>query len=130
MLGVIKPEEFRGLLEVSLASVQHSITAANGDMEGTPLAVLEASIAGLPVISTIHAGIPDVINHEDTGLLSQEHDVAAMAANMLRLLDDVELAKKLGTRGKKNIFKNFSFKTHIDRLQLALQRAIETNKTN
>ena len=130
LLGVIKPEEFRGLLEVSLAFVQHSITADNGDMEGTPVAVLEASVAGLPVISTFHAGIPDVINHEDTGLLSQEHDVAAMAANMLRLLDDVELAKKLGIRGKKNIFKNFSFKTHIDRLQLALQRAIETNKTN
>src|SRR5690606_7951411 len=39
--GVISPEKFRELLSESLAFVQHSITAENGDMEGTPLAVLE-----------------------------------------------------------------------------------------
>src|SRR5690606_24279507 len=77
--GVITPETYRELLSESLAFVQHSITAANGDMEGTPLAVLEAGAAGLPVISTKHAGIPDVIVDGKTGLLCVEHDVATMA---------------------------------------------------
>ena len=62
-LGVITAEDFRELLSESLAFVQHSVTALNGDMEGTPLTVMEASSTGLPVVATLHAGIPDVIEH-------------------------------------------------------------------
>ncbi|WP_419180007.1 glycosyltransferase, partial [Aequorivita todarodis] len=68
LLGVIDPEEYRKHLSESLAFVQHSIRDEEGDMEGTPLAVLEASSAGIPVISTFHAGIPDVIQDNRTGL--------------------------------------------------------------
>ncbi len=115
-LGVITPEVYREILSQSLAFVQHSITASNGDMEGTPLAVLEASVAGLPVVSTRHAGIPDVIQHDETGLLCDEHDVEAMTENMLKLLDDKELAIKMGNNGKQNILENFNIKNHIDTL--------------
>ena len=41
------------------AFVQHSVTAADGDSEGTPVSILEAGAAGLPVVSTRHAGIPE-----------------------------------------------------------------------
>ena len=67
-------------LKSSTAFAQHSITAENGDMEGTPVGIVEASYAGLPVISTFHAGIPDVINNRETGLLVEEHDVEEMEA--------------------------------------------------
>jgi glycosyltransferase involved in cell wall biosynthesis len=115
--GVIAPEKYRKLLSESLGFVQHSIIADNGDMEGTPLAVLEASAAGLPVISTNHAGIPDVIIHGKTGLLCQEHEVEGMGNNMIALLDEIEFAKTLGTAGKKNIQQNFSMERHISELQ-------------
>lgn len=120
LLGIIKPEEYVALLEESLAFVQHSITALSGDMEGTPLAVLEASVAGLPIISTYHAGIPDVIIHEKTGLLCNEHDVDTMSLNMLTLLNDVSLAKQLGEAGKKNILKHFNLERHLNVLQQVL----------
>lgn len=116
-LGVVTPEQYRGLLAESLAFVQHSITADTGDMEGTPLAVLEASTAGLPVISTIHAGIPDVIVHGETGLLCDEHDVEAMGKHMMMFLDDLELAKSMGAKGKQHIKAHFSLQRHIDSLQ-------------
>jgi len=116
-LGVINTSEFKQLLSESLAFVQHSITAENGDMEGTPLAVLEASSSGLPVISTIHSGIPDVIFHEDTGLLCKEHDVIMMTKHMLSLLDDVSLAQRLGTNGKMTIDEHFSMSKHIQNIQ-------------
>lgn len=119
-LGVIKPEQFRTLLSESLAFVQHSITANNGDMEGTPVAILEASLAGLPVISTYHAGIPDVIIHNKTGLLCEEHDVDAMSVHMLQVLDNVNFAKQLGKAGKLNIKANFSLDRHINSLQVVL----------
>ncbi|GHC60002.1 glycosyltransferase [Ulvibacter litoralis] len=123
MLGVIKPEEFRDLLKESIALVQHSITSLSGDMEGTPVAVLEASIAGLPVISTIHAGIPEVIIHGETGLLSKEHDVDTMTSHMKLILSDVESAKKLGAAGKLNVSEHFNLKKHINLLQLTLENA-------
>lgn len=123
-LGVITPEEYRGILSQSRAFVQHSITANNGDMEGTPLAVLEASVAGLPVVSTKHAGIPDVIQHNETGLLCEEHDVNAMSENMLNLLDDIELSKNLGQQGRKNILQNFSLQKHISSLNSVLKLSV------
>lgn len=116
-LGIITPEEYRKYLDESLAFVQHSITANSGDMEGTPLAILEASAAGLPVISTKHAGIPDVIIDNETGLLSNEHDVKTMAANMMFLLNHTGQAKKMGSAGKINISKHFSLERHIDVIQ-------------
>lgn len=122
-LGVITPEEYRKLLSESLAFVQHSITAVNGDMEGTPLAILEASAAGLPVISTYHAGIPDVIEHNKTGLLCMEHDVDTMSLNMIKILDDINYAKKMGQAGKERIQEEFSMQQHIKSLQETLHES-------
>ncbi|WP_417890148.1 glycosyltransferase [Xanthomarina gelatinilytica] len=122
-LGVITPEEYRALLSESLAFVQHSITATNGDMEGTPLAVLEASVAGLPVIASMHAGIPDVIIHGKTGLLCEEHDVGTMSENMLKLLDDIVFAKQLGLAGKAHIKSHYTMERHIRVLQEVLEQA-------
>ena len=106
-----------------MAFVQHSITAENGDSEGTPLSVLEAGAAGLPVISTNHAGIPDIVINGKTGFLSEEHDIHEMGDNMLRLLKDKNLARSLGKCGKENISKNFTLKKHIDKLNELIERA-------
>ncbi|MFD1014619.1 glycosyltransferase family 4 protein [Winogradskyella rapida] len=128
-LGVVTPEAYRVLLSESLGFVQHSIVAASGDMEGTPLAVLEASVSGLPVIATKHAGIPDVIIDGETGLLCEEHDVHGMANNMLQLMDDVEYAKKLGTSGKQHILRNYNIKRHIESLQNILKETADYKHT-
>lgn len=124
LVGVISSQEYQNFLSESLAFVQHSITARNGDMEGTPLSVLEASLSGLPVISTYHAGIQDVIIHNKTGLLSNEHDVDTMAKHMTSLLEDFDYAKKLGAQGKKHINENFSIERHISVLQELLNNAV------
>ena len=119
-LGVVNQEEYRSELQNSLAFVQHSITADNGDMEGTPLAVLEASAAGVPVVSTYHAGIPDVIIHKQTGLLCEEKDVQKMAENIIELIENKELAIRLGTNGKARIKNEFNMNLHISKIQKAL----------
>ncbi|WP_142785568.1 glycosyltransferase [Changchengzhania lutea] len=122
-MGVISAKQYRFLLEESRAFVQHSITASNGDMEGTPLSILEASISGLPIISTHHAGIPDVVFHGKTGLLSKEHDIDTMSKHMLMLLKDKKLAKKLGANGKNHIKEHVSLERHIEGLQRVLEMA-------
>ena len=123
--GIIGQEEFLNYLKESIAFVQHSITAENGDAEGTPLSILEASAAGLPVISTFHGGIPDVIEHGKTGLLVKEHDVQGMAKEMISLLENPEIARKLGTNGKANIRQNFTLKKHILVLNELVDKAVK-----
>jgi glycosyltransferase involved in cell wall biosynthesis len=120
-LGKAEPEQIHKLYERALGFVQHSITAADGNMEGTPVAVLEASASGLPVISTEHAGIPDVVIHGQTGLLVKEHDVDAMAGNMIRLLDDTEYARSLGRQGREYVRNNFSMEKHIGALNALIE---------
>ncbi|GAB4164359.1 MAG: glycosyltransferase [Winogradskyella sp.] len=120
-VGVISSDQYVSYLENSLAFVQHSITGENGDKEGTPLSILEASSAGLPVVSTFHAGIPDVIEHDKTGLLVQEHDVEKMGSYMIELLNNKNYAIDIGRAGKRHVRENFSMERHISKLQKVLE---------
>lgn len=122
--GIITPEQYRNYLKESLAFVQHSITAESGDMEGTPVGILEASAAGLPVISTFHAGIPDVILHNETGLLVNEHDVDGMSEHMLWVLDNPKKAQEMGKNGKLRMKENFTMKQHLNVLKTTISNCI------
>ena len=95
---------------------QHSIEAASGDSEGTPVSILEAGASGLPVVSTRHGGIPDVVLDEETGMLVEEGDVAGMARRMLRLLRDPALAARLGGEARRRVSSHFSASLSIERL--------------
>jgi glycosyltransferase involved in cell wall biosynthesis len=123
-LGVITPNEFRKRLSTCRAFVQHSVTAKNGDMEGTPVAIIEAQAAAVPVISTYHAGIPDVVTNKITGLLIDEKDVEGMTNAMLILLKDKSLAQKMGENARENILANFTMSRHIDILNTTLKEVI------
>ena len=119
-LGVIKPEETRAEMQNALAFLQHSVIADNGDSEGTPVAVLEAQAAALPVISTYHAGIPDIVIDNETGFLVQETDVFSMKEAMKKILMDKELAKRLGENGRERIKENFTMEIYINKLRTVL----------
>jgi colanic acid/amylovoran biosynthesis glycosyltransferase len=95
---------------------QHSIEAPSGDSEGTPVSILEAGASGLPVVSTYHGGIPDVVINNETGLLVQERDVAGMAHQMLRLLRDPALAAVMGRAARERIQLHFSAGRAINHL--------------
>lgn len=124
-LGVISPSTCQTIMEQSFVFVQHSIRALDGDMEGTPVAVQEASAAGIPVVSTIHAGIPDVVLNNKTGLLVPEHDVEAMANAITSILDNPINAKEMGLAGRKFIKDNFSLKHHLDKVDSSLYKALK-----
>jgi glycosyltransferase involved in cell wall biosynthesis len=88
--------------------VQHSIVAQSGDAEGMPLAIIEASATGLPVVSTRHAGIPDVVADQETGFLVDEGDVAGMSHYMVRMIRAPELAAQMGKAARERALAYFS----------------------
>jgi colanic acid/amylovoran biosynthesis glycosyltransferase len=122
--GIINQTDFINYLKNVRAFVQHSIIAADGDMEGTPVGIIEACTAGVPVISTMHAGIPDVIQHYVTGLLCDEHDVKMMTENMLLLLENKQLAIELGTNARKFVNENYALETHLKKISTCAMQAI------
>ncbi|MFA5095623.1 MAG: glycosyltransferase [Candidatus Paceibacterota bacterium] len=115
--GILKPKEVLKYMQNSLAFVQHSIIAESGDSEGTPVAILEASAAALPVIATYHGGIPDVIINNETGMLVDEYDTTMMANAMIKLIENKSLAKKMGLAGRERIKKCFSMDKYISKLR-------------
>ncbi len=121
--GVLKPEAIAALFRSSRGFVQHSVVADNGDSEGTPLAVLEAMASGVPVVATAHAGIADVVTHGEQGLLCAEHDVEAMAAHLLALVDDPELAGRMGRTGRDRVEAHHRVESSIANLHGVLVRA-------
>jgi len=100
--------------------VQHSRRAADGDSEGTPLAVLEASSCGLPVVSTRHAGIVEAVRDGVSGFLVEEGDVDGMADHMLRLVREPELAERMGAAGRRHVEANYSSQKSLGRLRSIL----------
>lgn len=106
--GAVSHEEVRQLLAESDAYVQHSIRAASGDCEGSPVAIVEAAAAGLPVVSTRHAGIVDSVLEGQTGFLVEEGDVAGMGREMASLARDPALCGRLGQAGREHVCLHYS----------------------
>ncbi len=119
--GRLSHEETLHCFENAFCFVQHSVVATNGDSEGTPVGILEAGAAGLPVISTLHAGIPDVVIHQQTGLLVKEKDVEAMGKAMVKLFTDRTLAGIMGQRAKQHINENFGQMAFENQLKKLLE---------
>lgn len=122
--GILSHKDVFGLYEGAFCYVQHSMTAGNGDSEGTPVSILEAAHAGLPVVATRHAGIVDVVVDGETGFLVDEGDVEGMAKRMVELADDERMAYEMGRRGQKFISENFNLERHIATIEKLIDNAI------
>ncbi len=105
--------------------VQHSIEAASGDSEGTPVAILEAGAAALPVVSTRHAGIKDVVVEGKTGLLVDEHDVDGMAQNMMCLLENQDRVKEMGENARRHIRENYNMQIHMEKINKVVKDSLK-----
>jgi len=125
LTGVLKPEEIKELMKRMRAFAQHSVTAADGDSEGTPVTVLEASSSGLPVISTRHAGIKEAVIDGITGYLVDEHDTKGMAEKMVKLAQSPELAVQLGIAGREHMIRNYQTADRIALLNKVIQNSID-----
>jgi glycosyltransferase involved in cell wall biosynthesis len=127
LTGKQTPEEIRELMKNTRAFVQHSVTAGNGDSEGTPVTVLEASSSGLPVVSTRHAGIKEAVINGITGFLVEEHDIEGMAQKMIELAESPELAVKMGKAGREHMIANYNTDDRIAFLDSIIQQNLRTN---
>ena len=85
--------------------------ATDGDCEGLPTVVLESLRAGLPVIATNHAGIPEIIKDGETGLLVSENDPDALANALQVALKTGDHMLHMTTNGQKRVRRDFNART-------------------
>lgn len=114
--GALSHKELLRKVQTADIFVLNSRIDSNGDSEGFPNSILEAMALGVPVVSTSHAGIPEIIQHKQTGLLIGEKDNDALFQSLKRLLEDKSLREKLALNAAIEI-KNFNLISVSNKLQ-------------
>ncbi|MCD4847606.1 MAG: glycosyltransferase [Candidatus Aegiribacteria sp.] len=114
--GLIPSNEVLKAVSTSTLFVLPSVEAPNGDMDGIPVALMEAMGIGVPAISTRLTGIPELIEDGVNGLLTTPGDHEELADAIEKLLADPGLANALASRGREKVLKDFSVDRYTDDL--------------
>jgi glycosyltransferase involved in cell wall biosynthesis len=122
-LGPQPPEIVQREMRSARVFIQHSLVPANGDSEGLPVSILEAGAAGLPIVATRHAGIPEMIREGVDGCLVDERDIAGMSAALRQLLESADLAQRMGAEFQARVRREFSIDVTMSRLLGVLETA-------
>ncbi|MDY7020998.1 MAG: glycosyltransferase [Cyanobacteriota bacterium] len=124
-LGLQPSDEVKRWMNRSQLLAVPSITASNGDSEGLPMVVVEAQAMGLPVVGSIHAGIPEAVIDGETGFLVPERDHQGLAKSILTLLQDEELWEKMSNNGKQRMRSQFNLSQQTQTLDTIYQRVTQ-----
>jgi colanic acid/amylovoran biosynthesis glycosyltransferase len=99
-----------------------SVTAANGDSEGLGMVFAEAQSMGVPVVSTGHGGIPEIVISQVTGLLTPERDHKALAEALCLLLSDEDLWLRLHRAAPQRVKRDFDLTAQTGLLESIYER--------
>jgi len=119
-------EEVKRSLREADVFLLPSITASDGDVEGIPVALMEAMAAGLTVVSTYHSGIPELIEDEKTGFLAVERDVEALAGKLGWIAQNPAQCERISLAARKKVEADFNAETLADGLAEIVTRLAET----
>nr|WP_305888887.1 glycosyltransferase family 4 protein [Parvularcula maris] len=89
----------------------------NGDMDGLPVALMEAIGAGVPVVSTRLSGIPELIEHGATGLLAEPGDTDDLGRQLAASLTDELATERMRRAAFDHLKAEFSLEVNLDRLE-------------
>jgi glycosyltransferase involved in cell wall biosynthesis len=107
-----------------------SKTAPDGDKEGLPVVILEAQAMGLPVVSTLHTGIPEEVLDGETAFLVPEGDVRSMADCLCRLIEEPDLRMQMGKRGREWVENRFNHKLELDNLEKIMLDVVSSRESS
>ena len=124
-LGLQSFVRFEGFQPAPLAWVQAmDLCVLCSSREGLPRVVLEAMLAGKPVIGSDVTGTRELVVHEETGLLYAFGDISALTAALRRLLGDAELRQRMGAAGRARVEAGFSIEAYVAGVAQVLDEAL------
>jgi colanic acid/amylovoran biosynthesis glycosyltransferase len=116
LLGWRSQDQIARLLERSDILLAPSLTSSKGDQEGIPGVIMEAFATGLPVVSTVHAGIPELVQDGVSGFLVAEKNVDALVEKLEILVRQPQLRYTMGRIGRKFVEEYYNIETLNNRL--------------
>jgi len=116
LVGLKDRAEVITILNQSHLFLHPSVTAKNGDQEASPVSIQEAMAMGLPVLSTYHGGIPELVEDGVSGFLVPERNVEALTEKLLHLIQHPEQWADIGQAGCLRVKQQHDINTLNDRL--------------
>jgi colanic acid/amylovoran biosynthesis glycosyltransferase len=116
ILGWRTQEDIVKLMQEAHIFLAPSITSSTGDQEGIPVVLMEAMARGLPVVSTWHSGIPELVQDGVSGLLAPERNSDALAAKLDFLLAHHEWWAPMGHAGRAHVQQFYDINSLNDQL--------------
>jgi glycosyltransferase involved in cell wall biosynthesis len=110
---------------VAEALARWSVFVLASRQEAFPLSTLEAMAAGVPVVASAVGGIPEQIDHLETGILVPPEDPSAISDWIVRLHDDDALRARLAVRARDHVREAFTLQAQAEALARAYEQAIE-----
>lgn len=111
LVGAVQSTETLAFYERADLFALPCLIEADGNRDGIPNVIAEAMAMELPVVSTDISGIPELVEHEMTGLLVAQNDLEALTAALLRLLQDESLRLHMGQAGRRRVIEVFDSQT-------------------
>jgi colanic acid/amylovoran biosynthesis glycosyltransferase len=122
--GVQPAPIVRDMLQKSRVFCVPSVTAANGDSEGLGLVFAEAQSMGVPVVSTLHGGIPEIVSSGETGFLVPERAPQALAEALSTLLADESMWQRFHEAALLRIGEHFDIHVQTQLLEKIYDRLL------
>jgi glycosyltransferase involved in cell wall biosynthesis len=120
--GAVSHDDVKNILSKADIFVLNSRVGDDGDMEGTPVTLLEAMCSKVPVISTSHAGIPDVIEDGVNGLLVDERDNEGLEDALSTFIENPELRQNCAENARNTVLKEYT----VDRMKEKLIQVFQS----
>jgi colanic acid/amylovoran biosynthesis glycosyltransferase len=124
ILGFQLQEEIINLIKEADLFLAPSVTSKDGDIEGIPVVIMEAMAQGLPVLSTRHAGIPELVEDGKSGFLVPERDPDALAEKLEYLIQHQDLLPQMGSTGRDFIERNHNINKLNDQMIQMFQQLL------
>jgi len=116
IVGALEQNRVVEILEKSHIFMLPSVTATNGDQEGIPVVLMEAMAVGLPVVSTLHSGIPELVEDGLSGFLVPEKDVNALFEKLKYLVENHQRWGEMGHHARKIVQAHYDINLQNDKL--------------
>ena len=118
LLGYLPYDEYIKVAQDTHIFISPSVSAEDGDTEGgAPVSIIEMSAAGMPILSTFHCDIPEVVIDGQTGYLVPERDVEALAERLDYLVSHLEQWQEMGKKGRQHIEKEYNLTHQVEKLE-------------
>jgi colanic acid/amylovoran biosynthesis glycosyltransferase len=127
LVGGKTEQELIDILKQTHLFIAPSVTARDGDQDAPINVLKEAMAMGIPVISTLHGGIPELVQNGVSGFLVPERDAEALAEKLGYLIEHPERWTEMGQAGRAYVEQHYDIHRLNDKLVQLYQRLLDTD---